>query len=214
MSSKPVRLPRWLWISVLFLFFVSFVFYAFLNLGQWLVVQDPLQKAQAIVVLSGGLPVRAVEAAKIYRQGYAPEIWLTHSPEPRASLEAMGISFEGEEDYDRKVLERAGVPHGSIRVLSPPILNTADEIRAVDSELGADGGNSVIIVTSKAHTRRVRALWKKLAKSSHQAILQPATQDSFDASHWWRNTHDALDVVREVLGLLNAWAGLPLRPTT
>jgi hypothetical protein len=29
---------------------------------------------------------------------------------------------------------------------------------------------------------------------------------------WWRNTGDALDVVREVLGLLNVWAGLPLQP--
>jgi hypothetical protein len=42
--------------------------------------------------------------------------------------------------------------------------------------------------------------------------VRAAGTDGFDAAHWWRNTHDALDVVREVLGLLNAWAGLPLQP--
>lgn len=212
LPARRNRLPRWLSLSAFLLFLACFALYTFLNVGKWLVVQDPLQNAQAIVVLSGGLPVRAIEAAQIYHQGYAQEIWLTAPAEPHASLAALGIPYEGEEDYSRKILEREGVPSRSIRLLSPPILNTADEIRAVDSELQAAGGKTVIIVTSKAHTRRVRALWKKLVKGRYQAVVRPATNDSFDAAHWWRNTHDALDVVREVLGLLNVWAGLPLRP--
>jgi hypothetical protein len=44
-------------------------------------------------------------------------------------------------------------------------------------------------------------------------LVRAATEDSFDAAHWWRSTKDALDVVREYLGLLNAWAGLPLTHT-
>ena len=46
------------------------------------------------------------------------------------------------------------------------------------------------------------------------AIVHGVSDDSFDPAHWWKNTSDALDVVREVLGLANAWAGLPLRPAT
>jgi hypothetical protein len=42
--------------------------------------------------------------------------------------------------------------------------------------------------------------------------VRAAADDPFDPSHWWRNSTDALDVVREVLGLLNAWAGLLLHP--
>ena len=45
--------------------------YAFLHAGLWLVREDPLQKSQAIVVLSGGLPDRALAAAQIYRDGFA-----------------------------------------------------------------------------------------------------------------------------------------------
>jgi hypothetical protein len=40
------------------------VFVVFFGVGSWLVVEDPLEKAQAIVVLSGRIPIRALEAAR------------------------------------------------------------------------------------------------------------------------------------------------------
>ncbi len=106
----------------------------FFGLGRWLVVEDPLVKASAIMVLSGAMPLRAIEAAKLYREEYAPEI----------------------------------------------------------------------------HTRRVGLLWRRLASGQGRAIVRAARDDPFDPRHWWRSTSDALDVVREALGLLNVWAGLPL----
>src|SRR5580765_6544826 len=99
----------------------------FLGVGRWLVVEDPLVKARAIAVLSGAMPIRAIEAAKLYREGYAPEIWLTHSAEPAATLGEMGIPYAGEDDYNARVLVHEGVPASAIRVIEPPIVNTADE---------------------------------------------------------------------------------------
>jgi hypothetical protein len=43
-------------------------------------------------------------------------------------------------------------------------------------------------------------------------IVRSAPGDPFDPYRWWGNTRDALAVVREFLGLLNLWAGLPVRP--
>lgn len=182
----------------------------FFGVGRWLVVEDPLTKARAIVVLSGAMPVRAIEAAKLYREGYAPEVWLTHSTEPAETLEGMGIAFAGEDHYDTLVLIHEGVPAEAIHVLERPIVNTADEIKVAASALARAKGEAVIFVTTKAHTRRVRLLWRRLAPNQAQAIVRAASGDSFDPRHWWRSTSDALDVVREILGLLNAWAGLPL----
>jgi len=62
------------------------------------------------------------------------------------------------------------------------------------------------------HTRRTAALWRILASKDGQAVVRGVSDDSFRVNHWWGNTGDALDVVREVLGLFNAWAGLPLQP--
>jgi uncharacterized SAM-binding protein YcdF (DUF218 family) len=186
----------------------------FLSVGRWLVDEDPLARAQAIVVLSGRMPMRAMEAAKLYGEGYAPSVWLTHSTEPGATLQAMGIPFAGEEYYNRLVLMQEGVPADAIRVLQPPIVNTADEIANVSAAMAAEKAGLVIIVTSKVHTRRVRILWNRIAAKRGRALIRAASDDPFEPRHWWRTTSDALDVVRECLGILNALAGMPLRPAT
>ena len=185
----------------------------FRGIGRWLVVQDELEHSDAIVVLSGGLPQRALEAARIYRQGLAPQVWITRPASPSESLAAMGISFEGEESYSRAILVHEGVPETAIRILAPVIVNTADEERATIAEMQATRASRVIMVTSPPHTRRVRTLWRKLAPVGLTMIVRPAA-DGFDADHWWRTTKDALAVVRETLGLLNAWAGLPVQPAS
>ncbi len=202
-TARRSRVP----LAILFLL-VLIIF--LLNAGRWLVVEDPLAHAQAIAVLSGRMPIRALEAAKLYRAGYAKEIWLTHITEPGKSLEAMGVQFFGEEYYNLHILVHEGVPVEAIHVLDPPIRNTADEIVTIKAALNAAPSHTVIIVTTKPHTRRVRTLWRKLTHGDGQAIVRAAGQDPFDPGHWWRDTRDALDVVREVLGLMNAWAGLPL----
>jgi uncharacterized SAM-binding protein YcdF (DUF218 family) len=183
-----------------------------LCIGRWLFAEDSLEKAQAIVVLSGGMPLRAREAAKLYREGWAPKVWLTHSTEPGATLGAMGISYVSEDAYDVQVLMHEGVPSDAIRLLQPAIVNTADEIMAASGALAEEHGSSVIIVTSKVHTRRVRILWHRLAALPGKAVVRAASDDPFEPGRWWRTSRDALDVVREVLGILNAWAGLPLGP--
>ena len=188
--------------------------YAFLHAGLWLVREDPLQKSLAVVVLSGGLPDRALAAAQIYRDGFASQVWLTQPLQPGASMEDLHLPYAGEEQYNRMVLIGQGVRPGDIRLLTPRILNTADELRALAEALDQQPGARAIVVTSRAHTRRVRALWRKVSPGDRGRLLvRASTEDAFDAEHWWRTTNDALAVVREYLGLLNAWAGLPLSHT-
>jgi hypothetical protein len=205
------RPPRW----VVALAFLSLVgLFLFVNVGRWLVVEDPLQKTSAIAVLSGRMPGRALEAARIYKQGYAPRVWLTYSTEPGETMAKLSVPYTGEESYDKQILIRQGVPEGAIQVLEPPIVNTADEMKAIGEALRKEKDGKIIIVTSKVHTRRARALWNRLEAGNGAAIVRGVSDDSFDASHWWRTTSDALDVVREILGLMNVWSGLPLRPAT
>ncbi|HXC48183.1 MAG TPA: YdcF family protein [Candidatus Sulfotelmatobacter sp.] len=210
LPDAEARKPR-LWLSILgSLFFLLLL--AFLNLGRWLDKEDPPQKAAAIAVLSGRMPSRALEAARLYNQGYAPQVWLSYSVEPGATLEKLSVPYAGEEFYDRLLLLHEGVPDSAIHILAPPIVNTADEMRTFGQALRKENLHRIIIVTSKAHARRASVLWKHLAVKDGEAIVRGASGDGYDPAHWWRSTGDALDVVREILGLLNAWAGLPLQP--
>lgn len=185
---------------------------AFRHAGHWLMRDDPLSRADVILVLSGGLPYRAEEAAKVFGMGYAPEVWVSRPDGPVSELERLGVRFVGEEQYNREILIHEGVPETAIHTLPDTVINTEQEIKEAAQEMRRAGKSRIIIVTSPQHTRRVKALWRKLAGDSLTMMIHPAHDDPFDADHWWRNTRDILSVVRETLGLLNAWAGLPVPP--
>jgi uncharacterized SAM-binding protein YcdF (DUF218 family) len=199
---------------VVLIIIVVFGVLAFREAGRWLIHEDPLAHADVILVLSGSMPYRAEEAAKVYRGGYAREIWLTHPVSPAKELQSMGIHYESDEDYDTDVLTRSGVPAQAIRVLPDEIVDTEQELEEAQQEMGREGKSKIIIVTSLEHTRRVGTIWRKLFDSNPQAIVHGSPEDPFGADHWWRNTRDSLYVVREYLGLLNAWTGLRIRPRT
>jgi len=180
--------------------------------GRWLVREDSLTRADMIVVLSGGLPYRAEAAATIFRGGYAPEVWVTRPESPAPDLLARGIHYVGEEEYKRDILVALNVPESAVHILPGTIVDTEREMESIAGEMRSTGKTSVIIITSPQHTRRVRALWKHVVGNNLKMTVRAAWEDPFDADHWWRNTRDALSVVREYLGLTNAWAGLPVRP--
>jgi uncharacterized SAM-binding protein YcdF (DUF218 family) len=132
---------------------------------------------------------------------------------PAAELQKFGIEFVGEEEYGRQVLVRQGVPESSVHIFPDPIVNTEQEVKEIAREMRKAGKTKVIIVTSPQHTRRVRTLWKRLVGREH-ATVRAAFEDPFDADHWWRNTRDTSAVIREMMGLVNAWIGLRVRPSS
>jgi uncharacterized SAM-binding protein YcdF (DUF218 family) len=213
-GSSPAKRSakrRWFALSLL-LILAAGVAVAFRHAGRWLLREDPLAQADAIVVLSGSMPYRAEGAAQIFRLGDAPEVWVSRPENPAPELKEIGVSFKGDEEYNREVLTHEGVPDSAVKILPRTIVDTEEEIEEVTQQMRADGKRRVIIVTSPQHTRRVHALWIKLAGKDQKLIVRAAPADPFDADHWWRNTRDALSVVRECLGLLNVWLGLPVRP--
>ena len=199
-------------LGVLALLILAVALVMFRGAGRWLNREDPLAHADVIFVLGGGMPERAAEAARVYAMGYAPEVWLSRPDSPSDSLAKLGIHFVGEEEYSREILVYEGVPESAIHVLAGPVVNTEQEVQEAGRELRRNGKKTVILVTSPEHTRRTWTLWRKLIGNDPSATVHAAHEDPFDPDHWWRNTRDVLSVVREYLGLLNAWAGLPVPP--
>ena len=212
-SSPRSRKKRRITAIVLGVVLVAALLFIGLRAGAWLVLQDPLAPSEVMVVLSGHMPDRAMEAARLYREKAAPQVWVSQGLSVGAELAALHIPYVGEDFYNERVLIALAVPPDSIRILPEPSANTAQEVQEI-SRIARQGGiHSVIIVTSAPHTRRVRAIWNRLVGDSPRLIVRHPLDDPFDAAHWWRNTGDALDVVREWLGLANAWAGFPSQPS-
>ena len=181
--------------------------------GAWLIVEDPIQASPVLVVLGGRGPLRSMEGARLYKQGVVHEIWLTKGAVSADEIELrkLGIEFVQESTYSRMLLERLEVPAAAIRMLPDRNENTAQEVRTVARELNRAGYGRVIIVTSSYHTRRVKALWRKLVGEQPQLIVRYTPEDPVNPYRWWRDSADGMAITREWFGLFNAWAGFPVR---
>jgi hypothetical protein len=148
------------------------------------------------------MPGRAESHAAVPRQ---PSVWVSQGLSVGMSL---ALRVHGWRDfYNERVLMALAVPPDSIRILPRPRMRR--EVQK-SPESRAGGIHSVIIVTSAPHSPRPCHLEPACRRFAPDCRRPPG--NSFDAAHWWRSTGDALDVVREWLGLANAWAGFPLQP--
>ena len=188
---------------------------AFRNLGEWLEIDEPLHHAQAIAVLGGGLPFRAMEAASLYNAGWADQVWLTQGRSPNngdLALEKLGLPPAREDESSRLVLLKLGVPSAAIRIVPGYVENTVTELGAILRYEKSAPSAAVILIGSKAQARRVRIIWNAVSGGGRPAIVRYPQNDPFDPSHWWSTSSDALEATREAGGILNAWLGFRIAP--
>ncbi|MGA3200997.1 MAG: YdcF family protein [Bryobacteraceae bacterium] len=201
---------RFRWAGLVVAFGIA-AFFMLKGLGGWIIVSDPLEKADAIVVLGGNLPFRSAEAARLFHEGWATRVWIT-APESASELEAvknLGLAATPVGQLSVRVLEVYGVPGSAIRVLSPHAEDTVEEIRLITSALTEAGLRRVIIVTSPTHTRRVRAIWRILARHGQRSFVHHIDRETFEPDRWWATERDRSRVMREISGLAFAWLVLP-----
>jgi uncharacterized SAM-binding protein YcdF (DUF218 family) len=157
--------------------------------ARWLVVGCDLDRADAVVVLSGSSTYRerARRAAEIYAEGRAPLVVLTNDGQKSGwSVEAQRNPYFFEREAEE--LSRRGVPAGSVRVIEGEVASTYEEARRVREFAEANGLRSLIVVTAPYQTRR--ALWTMRRVSGGSglrvAVDAPAPgEESPRAAAWW-----------------------------
>ena len=161
-------------------------------LGSFLVVNEPLAPAAAIVVLAGQLPQREMEAAAIYRGGWAPRVVLVPGADAREKQPNWLVR--------RELLIRLGVPAEAITVAEGQASNTLEELELAQRIIPPDS-DRVILVSSNYHTRRVLSAWELAAPGLPRPIIRVAPDDSFDPTSWWNHPRSRAMVTHEYLGL-------------
>ncbi len=179
-------------------------------IGRALVVEDPIAKADAIVVVAGGTPSREDAAAALFREGLAPDVVLSNplTPDRVRQLITMGarrLDYQGE---SRLVLEQRGVPAQAIVALPQPVKTTEAELKVVGELARSRGWRRVILVTSPQHSRRVKLVWSRQAPADIQSIVRIAQDDDSLDGDWWRQRRAAEAVLHEYLGLAAIYLGI------
>src|ERR1044071_2060455 len=103
------------------------------EIAAFLVTEDPLEPAAAIVALAGQTPFREMEAAKLYRDGWAPRVVIVRAEpsEETKELERLGISVGDGWQVSREVLLRLGVPESAIMTPHLEGGGTLEELESV-----------------------------------------------------------------------------------
>lgn len=174
-------------------------------IGGFLIVQDEAHPAEAIVVLSGSLPDRILEAVDLYQAHLAPRIILTREePLPgSAALRARGATLPEHHEQNISIAEQLGVPADAIAVMPTATTSTLAETRALVAYLKEQGIHSILLVTSKAHARRARLTLQAFAGSDLRVAICPSRYDPFSAQQWWHERGFIRRVVIEYGKLLN-----------
>jgi uncharacterized SAM-binding protein YcdF (DUF218 family) len=184
--------------------------FALSRLGTFLVVQDPLEKADAIFVLGGTRFERPLEAVDLYNEGWAPRIMLFRMVKDFGEVELLnrGFDFPLESDVQADALRRMGVPPGAIVVMGERD-NTKEEAQEIRDQVSANRWSRVIIVTSRQHTRRARLVAsRKLAGTGVKVIMRASRYDRTDPVYWWRDRPTLRFTIFESQRLLGYWLGV------
>lgn len=181
------------------------------RLGPFLVHEDPLRKADAIFVLGGTRYERPLEAVDLYREGWAPRVLLARQASDwgEVALRERGIAFMDEADIQVAIMVRLGVPHAAIRVLDREQDSTADESLSLREAAVGGRWRTVIVVTSKQHTRRAGlAMRRRVGDAGVTVVMRASRYDRTDPDRWWQRRSSLRFTLFETQRLLAYWLGL------
>ena len=180
------------------------------RLGAWLVVQDPLEKADAVVVLGGTMYERPLEASELYREGWAPRLYLFREIADWGEDELLrrGVTYLRPVDIQVDTLHRLGVPTEAMVVLDQAN-STAEEADHVYDLVTRQRLSRVIIVTSKQHTRRARlVMQRRLAGTGVAVVMRYSRYDRSDVDRWWAHRSTLRFTLFEAQRLFGYWIGV------
>jgi uncharacterized SAM-binding protein YcdF (DUF218 family) len=177
----------------------------FLFIGRFMAYEDQLQPSDAIFVFAGTMVERPLEAADLFRDGYAPVIVVTRAVVEQATfqLERRGVRIPTEHDLNKEVLLEVGVPPAAL--IAPRFVhdNTAEEARTLRELALEREWRRVILVTSKYHLRRARlAAQRALRGTDVQVLARGSRYDPSMPARWWTRRSDIRWLATEVPKLI------------
>ncbi len=175
--------------------------------ARWLIVEDPLERADAAVALSGGDGERLHASLALFRQGKADAILIVGPDQPLLRI-YTGEDSLSQGEAKRRILLRRGVPPEKV-ILALGANSTLDEAQAALREARARGFRSLVIVTDPFHTRRARATFRYVFRNEPVRIAAyhlPPDRSQFRAEKWWTRERDTMAVLTEwVKTVFYAW---------
>jgi len=187
-------------ILCLFLFRNRYLPYA----GNFLVVEDSLEKADAIFVFGGSIPNRIIEAVDIYNQGFAPLIIISKYPKSEGYkyLEEKGITYPEGHDINKSIALSLEIPENSIMITNYRAGSTFEELMLLNEYCLENNIKKIILVSTKSHTKRISKIFSDIAGDKIKGIVRYTKYDNYNPDKWWKDRHSLRQTLFEYQKLL------------
>lgn len=176
--------------------------------GLWLIKEDHPQTADAIVILTGSIADRVLQAADIYKSGYAGKILIVNeSMGAYKELEKRGFSVISKTSQTKDALVFFNVPRDSIIILPGDAESTMSEVMIIRNYISLNNNiDTILLITSSPHTRRASMIFNKAFSEMETPVTVlsiPSVYNKFNADKWWRCKEDIQIVFLEYMKLMN-----------
>lgn len=163
------------------------------EIGDFLFVQDEPEKADLVIVIGGRRQERADKAVDLYLRGLTPKILFTGGDKRDAGqVEATRLR-------DR-AMERGVRPEDIL--VEDRAVNTMENVlyscALVDRELGFANLNTVILVSSPMHMRRVKQAFARHCPRHVRILSVPDDRQDVSRENWWTESTWRESVLREL----------------
>lgn len=202
--EKWQHMPRWVR-ALLILAAISFLawqqrFNLLRAAGDLLVREDPVHHADAVFVLGGSAMDRGSEAARLYAMGVSGRFVFTGAP-VSPDLQALGIDST-EAACTRHIAVQQGLPAALAQALNKGT-STEEEAEALLPVALAMGADTVMVVSTPFHLRRVRFVFQdRFRQAGITVLLHGAPSTLFDERYWWRKEEGLLMCANEYIKLV------------
>jgi len=191
---------------VFFILFISYMVVSYYRvpiltvLGNYLIVEHPLKKADLIVCTPGSPLEQSLMAAELYKRGLAPRIFIPEEtpPDGLQILKEQGGHYPEASGLFITTLKSLNVPGSAFIVGKLAVDNIREEAEEVREVVINKSYTSIIIVTSPPRARRTYLIFEKVFEGEKlEIMLSPSQYSNFKADNWWTRDKYLNEVIFE-----------------
>jgi hypothetical protein len=179
--------------------------------GWILLVNEPVEPADIIVVATDADGPGVLEAADLVRRGIATRVAVFADPPGRVDREFIrrGVPYEDEAARLTRQLRSLGVM--AIEQIPRADAGTQGEADVLPGWCDQHQFRSVVVVTTADHSRRLRRVLRRAMRGHPTRVtVRPAPYSEFDPDRWWESRGGIRTEIIELQKLLLDIARHPL----
>lgn len=163
------------------------------EITEYLFVQDAPERADLIILFGGRHPDRAEKAANLYKEGYAPRLFITGGDPRRTGVtEAESLA---------RICLELGVPAEAVTLETRSVTtleNVLMTVPLVDRIVGWKNMSAVILVSAPMHMRRVKQVVARHIPRDVKILCCPDDRTDISRDNWWTTEEGRKAVFREL----------------